>query len=432
MSLRQNAFALLVAATLLAIVGDWASGPDAARFWRLPVALLLAGLAYEAIMVRRAGLALTLQTRARWLLGRRSDVVLELSQRQRRALLLELAPAVPAGVDADPAVRSVALAASAATRIELPGVGRRLGRFRWPAQRVRVAGPLGLAWWPQRLAADATIAVVPDLLGERGTARGAASGGARASARAGAGAEVLQLRAFRPGDPVRAIDWKASARRGQLVSRDYTEDQHLDIIVAVDAGRSSGVWCDDLDRLGHYVNVTARFAEYAVDHDDQVGLVVFGDRPLAALPPARGAAAVQRIREQLGAVAVQPTDSNPIHAAARIRTLVRRRCLVILLTDIDDGAAAGQLAGAARLLQPQHLLFVVGLGSAALDAFAREPGEDWLDPYRTLAAEEGRVHRRRSLEALAAGGVRAIVTAPAGLERAVFDAYARLRRQRSV
>ena len=112
--------------------------------------------------------------------------------------------------------------------------------------------------------------------------------------------------------------------------------------------------------------------------------------------------------------------------------VMRRRCLVILLTDIDDGAAAGQLAGAARLLQPQHLLFVVGLGSAAFDAFAREPGEDWLDPYRTLAAEEGRLHRRRSLEALAAGGVRAIVTAPAGLERAVFDAYARLRRQRSV
>jgi uncharacterized protein (DUF58 family) len=432
MSLRQNAFALLVVTALLGIVGEWALPPGTPQLWRVPLGLLLAGLAYELWTARRAGLSLAVQAPPRWRLGRPVAVALEVSQQRARPLTVELALEPPTGADGDRSVRRLEVRGDAPARIEFATVARRLGRLRWPAQRLRIGGPLGLAWWPRTLEPGAAVTVVPDLQTTTLAVAGALSVGARASGRAGAGAEVMQLRDFRSGDSIRAIDWKATARRGQLVSRDFAEDQHLDIVVALDAGRSSGIWCDDLDRLGHYVNVAARFAEHAVAHDDQVGLVVFGDRALAALPPARGVAAVSRIRALLGAVEVQTTDSNPIHAAARIRALVHRRCLVVLLTDIDAASSGSQLVSAVRLLQPQHLPFVVGLRSAALEHFGRDPARDWLAPYRALAAEEHRLRERRSLAALAGGGVLALVVRPAELERAVFDSYARLRRRHLV
>lgn len=432
MSLRQNGFVLLVLTALFAIAGLWA--PDAAdrHLWCLPSGLLLLGLSYELLIVRRAALQLHWEVPARWILARATPVSANLVHHLARTVPVEIAPDAPSPVSLDRTVRTVMVPSGAGARVTLSAVARRLGSYAWPPMRARVAGPFGLAWWPRQLRATGEFVVVPDMLTAAGPQAGAVSGGARQSAFMGAGGQVLQLRDFRPGDSLRVIDWKASARRNRLISRDFSEDQHLDIVVGIDAGRASGIWCGELDRLGHYVNVTARFAQYAIAQDDRVGLVIFGDRPLAALVPGRGIAAVSRIRSVLGALQVQTTDSNPIHAAIRIRTLVRQRSLVILLTDIEDATSGSQLAAAVHLLQPKHLPFVAGLTSDAADNYAKLPAGTWLDPYRMLASSEIRLRRERSILALKAQGVPALVSRPKLLEQAIFSAYADFRRVRRV
>jgi len=172
------------------------------------------------------------------------------------------------------------------------------------------------------------------------------------------------------------------------VSRDFSEDQHLEVIVAIDAGRTSALGAGDVDRLSLYVNVAARFAQRAVSLEDAVGVVVFAAQPLAVLAPARGEAAVARIRDLLTACRVQPGDSNPVLAAARIRTLAQRRSLILMLTDLEDASAGSQLVRAVRLLTPKHLPFIAGFRSAHIEALARSPARDPLSAYRALAAIE--------------------------------------------
>ena len=93
----------------------------------------------------------------------------------------------------------------------------------------------------------------------------------------GVGVELLQLRDYVSGDALSRIDWKATARRGSLVSREYSEAQHLEILLVIDAGRGSRVRAGALDRLGLYANVAARLAEHAVSIEDRVGLLVYAD-----------------------------------------------------------------------------------------------------------------------------------------------------------
>ena len=432
MSVRNRTLILAALIALLAIAGEWSGVGGAARFWCLPAALLLLAIAYDGWVARRAGLSLKVLAPARWLLARPVPVALEISHGGPRVLELELAPDAPAAVACSRAIRALSVPPGHTVLVDLTAVPRRLGSLEWPALRARIAGPLRLAWWTLPLGDAKAVRVVPDLLGREGAVTGVARAGERATARRGSGGEVLHLRAYQPGDSFRTIDWKASARLGRLTSRDFAEDQHLEIVIAIDVGRSSAIACGDLDRLGHYVNLAARLAERATAQDDRVGLVVFGDRPLAALAPGRGTAAVSRIRALLASLEAQRGDSNPIHAAARIRTLVRRRCLVILLTEIDDAATGSQLLGAVRLLRPLHLPMVVGVRSAALDAFASEPAHDWLDPFRTLAGEENRRRVGRNAAALRALGVVALSPRPEHLEHEVFEAYARFRRERRV
>jgi uncharacterized protein (DUF58 family) len=171
-------------------------------------------------------------------------------------------------------------------------------------------------------------------------------------------------------------------------------------------------------------------AQFAAERDDLVGLVVYADRPLAALAPARGTSAVARLRTVLAASRVERTESNPLYAATRVRSLVRHRSLIVMLTDIDDASAGSQLAQAVRFLLPTHLPFVAALSSAEAESMARAPANQWLDPYRALAAQEYCIGLERKARALNALGAPALVAKPDQLEHAVFAAYANFRRRR--
>ncbi len=432
MALRQNALLLLLLTVLAAIAGDWSGQAQLARYWCLPAGLLLLGLAYEAWMTNRAAATLTLQLPQRWMLGRPTPVAYELSHASPRLLRFELAPSAPPEVTLDRALATVSVPAGAIGSLLLSATARRLGRYPWPQSLSRVGGVLGLAWWNCPPSGGGQMRVLPDVLRDNEHAIGALMRGAQPMQRVGSGSEVLQLREYQPGDAPRTIDWKASARRRRLISRDFSEDQHLEILIALDAGRASGLAAGDSDRLALYANVAARLAQRATLLDDRVGLLVYADRPLAALAPGRGVAALARLRDCLAGIAVQPGDSNPALAAIRVRALVRQRSLVVMLTDLDDGSATGQLRAAARLLLPKHLLFIASVSSERAAALANARAVDVLDVYRSLAAQEYRQAQAANLASLRALGVAAVSSTPAGLDQAVLAAYASFRQRRRV
>lgn len=427
-SLRPNACLMILVAALIAISGDW--DPSFAGVWRLPATLLLVGLAYESWIISRSALTLELQAPQHFFLGRGTVIRFLCAHALKRTLAIEIAPSAPESFDIENSVESLQLKAGQRATIERRVTPKQLGQCEWPPLRTRTAGPLGLAWWPKRIACPGSVRVLPDLFRNAGEVKGAAAMGFQANVDAGAGAEVLRLRDYRAGDPPRVIDWKATVRADRLISREFAQDYGLQIVIVIDAGRSSALRAGVLDRFGHYVNIAARLAQFAAQRDDLVGLVVYADRPLAALPPARGTNAVTRLRTVLAASRIERTESNPLYAATRVRSLARHRSLVVILTDIDDASAESQLAQAVRFLLPKHLPFVAGLSSAEAESIGRAPARSWLDPYRSLAAQEYCIGLERKARALNALGAPALVAKPEQLEHAVFAAYANFRHRR--
>ena len=429
-SLRKNAFLLVLLTAAVAVLSDWSRDQSLAGLWRIPAVLLLLGLAYESWVVARSGLAFDLEMPEQLFLGRSSWIRIVCRHALRRTLALEVAPSAPDDIEIENQITPLLVPAGESAALTRRASASRLGDHSWPSLKTRVAGPLGLAWWPKELICRKRIRVLPDLFRSGDEVKGLAASGSQLGLDIGAGAEVLRLREYRDGDPPRVIDWKATARAGRLISRDFAQDHSLQIVIVVDAGRSSALRAGALDRFGHYVNVAARLAQFAAEREDLVGLVIYADRPLAALAPARGAPAVARLRALLAASRVEPTESNPLYAATRVRALVRHRSLVVLLTDIDDASAESQLAQAVRFLLPTHLPFIAGLSSAAAQTMALAPAQHWLDPYRSLAAQEYCVGLDRKVRALNALGAPALVARPEHLERAVLAAYANFRRRR--
>jgi uncharacterized protein (DUF58 family) len=431
MHLAGRAYFLVLLTAVLAIAGIWSSEPGFTSWWRLPAGLLLLGLAFEGLFVRRAPLTATLSTAAHALLGRPQPLSIAFANRTARPLELQYVPLTPAGFEAASEARRVRTHARGVTADTLEVLPVRLGAQQWPALPARLLGPLSLAWWSLELKTQEHTLVAPDMLRSPRGVQGLSSG-ARPRALAGAGAELHQLRSYLRGDPLASIDWKATARSGELVTREFSEDQHLDVLLAIDAGRLSRIRAGSLDRLGLYANLAARLAQVSVQLDDRVGLVVYAERVLVSCAPARGLTAISSMRRALEELSVQLAESDPTVAAVSMRRLLKHRGLIVLLTDLDDASVATELARAVRLLAPPHLVMIAGVQSSEITTLAQQPAQDWQDPWVALAAAEHAARSDAQQRLLRRLGAPVVCAPAAQLEQAVFAQYQALRRLRRV
>ncbi len=265
-------------------------------------------------------------------------------------------------------------------------------------------GRFSLAWWSRSLPQGQSFVVAPDSLPRGARPIAGESAGETPRRLPGAGVELLQLRDYSSGDALSRIDWKATARRGALVSREYSEAQHLEILIVVDASRASRVRAGDLDRLGLYANVAARLAEHAVSVEDRVGLLVYAERTLGACLPDRGMRAVTRLRRTLETLDTGRGEPDPVAAAIQVRRMLRHRGLVVWLTDLAEPARNAQLMQALKALVPRHMPVVAAPHAAEIARLAEAPAVEWRDP-----ASHHRRPRTPAAGAAAGGG-----TAPAG------------------
>lgn len=431
LGLTRRALVAVALVALLAIVGMWSDERELVPLWQIPAIGLALGLAIEGVLRRRPPIALAVELPAQAHLGRMTPLSWRFTS-GRGPVIIEFAQCAPAGVDFAGDIEVVRIERGVEVRRSLQITPLVLGKHVWPPMSARVRGLFGLGWWPRLIPIDVELNVVPDLLGRAGASPVLAQQGARARAVRGAGAEIHELREYHPGDPLRSIDWKASARAQRLVARDFTEDQHLEVMLAIDAGRSSALRAGRLDRLGNYVNFACRFAEHVVSRDDQIGVIVFADQLLATLPPGRGAPAVVRLRSVLRDLTPVPHEANPLLAAARVRTLCRQRALLILLTDLDDAGAASQLSRAVRLLTPKHVPVIASIANPELNELERAPANRWLDPYMSLAATEQLDRIRSNAFLLRRLGAPVVIAPAQHLEESVFALYTELKARRKV
>jgi len=270
--------------------------------------------------------------------------------------------------------------------------------------------------------------------------------GVRSTPRRGEGRTFSNLRDYVVGDDPRHIDWKASARRGRPITREYTIEQSQTVYLLVDAGRtmtqlagagsrtqlagagSRTQLAGEFSRFEYALSSALVLADVASTAGDRVGAMVFDDQVRVLVPAQRGRAALQALRTAL--VPVQPTLVEPDYAAA-FRTLAvrqRKRALLVLLTDVIDARAARALLAHLTRGARHHLALVVALRNEALLAAAR-PTEDAgvRALYTSAAAEELIAERATALQRMRDAGVVVLDVAPDAMAAAVVNQYLELK-----
>jgi uncharacterized protein (DUF58 family) len=417
---------------LLGIAGTWSDVPAFAGAWLLPAFLLLTGLAIEAWYVRGTQVTLRMHLEESLKLGRQAAGAFAFAHNRGRDVVLQYARVLPSAMRQSTEVRRVALPPEEERRDPADLLPLRLGAGRFGEVPARLLGRFALAWWTRALPQSQAFTVSPDSV--PGGARPVAGESAGETPRRlpGTGVELLQLRDYVAGDALSRIDWKATARRGALVSREYSEAQHLEILLVVDAGRGSRVRAGALDRLGLYANIAARLAEHAVSIEDRVGLLVYAERTLSACLPDRGLRAVARLRRSLAVLESNRGEPDPVAAAMHVRRLLRHRGLVVWLTDLAEPARNDALMQALKTLVPRHQPIVAAPHAAETARLAAGEAREWRDPAISLAAREHLRRAQLQVATLRQSGVVVLDEPEDKLDRAVLDAYLNLRQRRRI
>lgn len=239
--------------------------------------------------------------------------------------------------------------------------------------------------------------------------------------RKGVSREFHQLREFHEGDVLSQIDWKATARRTVLISREYREQRDQRIVVLVDAGRRMRGMDLGLPQFDHCLNAVLLMSHVALRQGDQVGVMSFGglDR---WLPPVKGAQALNLVLNHLYDYETTPEPSDFAEAAERLAQRQRRRALVVILTNLR-GEDAAALVPPLRLIQKQHLVMVASLQEEAVRQVLQHPVLDPEAALRYGAAHLYLEERRDLLERLRRQGILVVDEAARFLPAALTNAY---------
>lgn len=255
------------------------------------------------------------------------------------------------------------------------------GEFPWGDIQVRQLGSWGLAWDNWLIPASTKALVYPDLVGLRQLTVKLTlenSGAMKRSRRLGIGTEFAELREYRTGDDPRLIDWKATARRistnittTALQVRVLEPEQEQTLIILLDRGRLMTAQVQGLSRFDWGLQAALSLAVAGLHRGDRVGAGVFDRKMHTWLPPERGQQQLSRLVESLTPIQPELLEPDYVGAVTHLVKQQSRRALIVLITDIIDSTASGELLAALGRLTPRYLPFCVTLRDPEIDSQAQ-------------------------------------------------------------
>jgi uncharacterized protein (DUF58 family) len=324
---------------------------------------------------------------ARLSVGGEGTVDIEVHGTRGRSFALRLAPVLPEQLGSDRREARIELGGEApAVRVKWPITGAERGRHLIAGCRVQCPSKLGFWSVRRRAECDGEVRVYPNLREERRALathflrRGGI--GVHSQRQVGKGREFEKLRDYVPGDGLDDIHWKASAKRGQLVTKEFQIERTQEVYAVIDTSRLSARMQGDQNALERTLRAALVLGLATREYGDLFGLIAFSDRVLSFLPARAGRAQFDACREAIFNHRARAVSPDFLEVATFIRHRVRRRSLLVFLTDLDDPALAEDFVRAADLIGRHHLVLVAMFkppGAAPLFSAAAVDRETMLE-----------------------------------------------------
>lgn len=320
-----------------------------------------------------------------------------------------------------------------------PGEGTRVRTVLLPTRRgdthadrvtVRTAGPLGLAGRQASLTVPGRLRVLPEFASRRHLpsrlARLKELDGRAAVQVRGPGTEFDSLREYVIGDDVRSIDWRATARRSDVVVRTWRPERDRRVLIVLDTGRTSAVRVLDAPRMDASIEAALLLAALATKAGDRVELILFDRRVRGRVAGATGPRVMAAFADTLALAEPVLVETDWPGVVAQVRDRLSQRALVVLLTALDPAAVEQGLLGVVGQLTERHQVVLASVADPEVDAL-RTGRDGAAAVFDAAAAERVGLERAAVTQRLRQRGAEVLDALPDDLAPRLADTYLALK-----
>lgn len=239
--------------------------------------------------------------------------------------------------------------------------------------------------------------------------------------------EFEQIKDYVPGDDVRTINWKASAKQGNLMTNQFQDEKSQPVYSIIDISRSMKMPFDNLKLLDYAINSSLAFSNIALKRKDKIGLLTFSNKIGTYIPALNKKTHLISLLESLYGINTKFRDSDFGLLYAHLKKKITQRSLLMLYTNFEHISSLERQLPYLQAIAKKHLLVVIFFENTELDKLTDQPAETVPEVIDKTIAEEFSFQKRLMVKELQKYGIQTILTRPEDLSVKTINKYLELK-----
>jgi uncharacterized protein (DUF58 family) len=311
------------------------------------------------------------------------------------------------------------------------------GEYLFHDLNIFIKSPLKLVVRRKKIRAATIVKVLPSFLMLRkfelqAYASNLAESGNKRMRKIGHSLEFEQIKDYVLGDDIRSINWKASARKGQLMVNKFADERSQHIYCIIDKSRVMKMPFEGMTLLDYAINASLTLLHVALIKQDRAGLISFSDQIDNFLPADRKAKQINYIQELLYNQQTRFPEADFESLYSFTRTRASQRSLMILFTNFESLSALQRQLPYLKAIARNNLLLIVFFENTGLKQLTIQEAQNIETVYMKTIAEKFVFEKKLMVRELMQHGIPAILTSPRQLTVDVLNKYLEIKARQEI
>ncbi|MEJ7557289.1 MAG: DUF58 domain-containing protein [Pedobacter sp.] len=311
------------------------------------------------------------------------------------------------------------------------------GEYLFGSVHVYAASPLRLLSRRFKFCEETSVAVYPSFLQLRRYELMAISNrlteiGIKKIRRIGHSLEFEQVKNYVVGDDYRTVNWKATARKGELMVNSYTDEKAQHVYCIIDKSRSMKMPFEGLSLLDYAINASLILSSVALLKEDKAGLITAAEKIATIVPADRRPAQLGKIMAALYKEKTRYLELNMEAVYSGVRNVMKQRSLIVFFSNFESMSALQRQMPFLNRIAKYHLLLVVFFENTELKSLTDTPAADVEGIYIKTIAEKFSYEKKLMVKELTKHGILSVLTPPDKLTINVVNSYLAIKAQQKI
>jgi uncharacterized protein (DUF58 family) len=235
--------------------------------------------------------------------------------------------------------------------------------------------------------------------------------------------EFEQIKDYVNGDDIRNINWKATAKRSQLMVNQFQDERSQPIYSVIDKGRAMKMPFDGLSLLDYAINATLVISNVALKKQDKAGMFTFSRKVENKVVAERRPSQMNKILETLYNVNTDFSESDFSRLYIDVKRSLTQRGLLLLYTNFETLDALHRQLPYLKAIAKNHLLVVIFFENTELQKLTKVEADNTFDIFQKTIAEKFMYEKKMIVNELQKHGIQSILTTPENLTINTINKY---------